>query len=285
VSRPPAGVTDIHIHVQPWSQLRPAIQEIIRAHRSDLDLIERAAADPGALVAAMDRSGLRRCGLMNFASAVVGSDEAINDWTVEYIRGHEDRFIAFGCPDLARSGDLAGRIRGLADRGLRGLKIHPPHQGFAPNVYLDEPEHPVAVLYATAQRLNLPVVFHTGTSTFPGARSRLGDPILIDDVAVDFPELTIILAHGGRPLWYETAYFLLRRHPRVYLDISSIPARRIPEVFPRLDSIAGRVLYGSDWPGPGVPGLEESIEAFWACDLAEELKTGILVENSRRLFD
>src|SRR5438477_4983874 len=83
-------------------------------------------------------------------------------------------------------------------------------------------------LYAEAQRLHLPVMIHTGTSVFPGARSRTGEPMAVDDVAVDFPDLTIILAHGGRPLWMEQAFFLVRRFPRVYMDVSSLPPGHIP---------------------------------------------------------
>ena len=76
-------------------------------------------------------------------------------------------------------------------------------------------------------------MFHTGTSIFPGARNKYGDPIYIDDVAVDFPKLKILLAHGGRPLWMDTAFFLMRRHPNVYLDISGIPPKTLLKYFPR----------------------------------------------------
>ena len=78
----------------------------------------------------------------------------------------------------------------------------------------------------------MPVTIHTGTSVFPGARSRFGDPMDVDDVAIDFPKLTILLAHGGRPLWMDAAFFLVRRHPNVHLEISGIPPARLLEYFP-----------------------------------------------------
>ena len=96
------------------------------------------------------------------------------------------------------------------------------------------------------------MMFHTGTSISHGARNKYGDPIYIDDVAVDFPRLKILMAHGGRPLWMDTAFFLLRRHPNVYLDISGIPPKTLLKYFPRLDEIAAKTLFGTDWPGPGV---------------------------------
>jgi predicted TIM-barrel fold metal-dependent hydrolase len=154
----------------------------------------------------------------------------------------------------------------------------------APNAYVGDASNPVVKIYEGAQKLGMPVMFHTGTSAFPGARSRLGDPMLVDDVAVDFPEMKIILAHGGRPLWPQESFFLARRHKNVWLELSSIPARRIPQLFPRLDVISQKLLYGSDWPGPGVPSLDACLDAFWTLDLPAELKQRALVENAERFL-
>ena len=97
----------------------------------------------------------------------------------------------------------------------------------------------------------MPVTIHTGTSVFPGARSRFGDPMDVDDVAIDFPQLKILLAHGGRPLWMEAAFFLVRRHPNVHLEVSGIPPAKLLEYFPRLEEIADKTIWGTDWPSPG----------------------------------
>ena len=110
------------------------------------------------------------------------------------------------------------------------LKIHPPHQLFAANAYLDGLEG-LGQVYATAEQAGRPVMIHTGTSIFPGARNRFADPMAVDDVAVDFPKLKIILAHAGRPLYMETAVFLVRRHPNVHtrpLGHSAEEAPRVP---------------------------------------------------------
>src|SRR2546422_6019440 len=99
----------------------------------------------------------------------------------------------------------------------------------------------------------------TGTSTSPAAKSRYGDPITVDDVAVDHPDLTIIMAHGGRPLWGDTPFFIARGHRDAYIDISSIPPKRLLTYFARLEGIGGKVLFGSDWPGPGGSGVREGV--------------------------
>jgi len=79
---------------------------------------------------------------------------------------------------------------------------------------------------------------------FPGARNKYGDPIYVDDVAVDFPKLKILLAHGGRPLWMDTAFFLIRAACKCYLDISGIPPKKLLEYFPRLEEIAAKTRLG-----------------------------------------
>jgi uncharacterized protein len=95
-------------------------------------------------------------------------------------------------------------------------------------------------------------------------------------VAVDFPKLKIILAHGGRPLWMQTAFFLLRRHPDVFLDISGIPPKSLLKYFPRLDEVADKTLFGTDWPGPGVPEVKENLEAFRALPINGKIQQQIL---------
>ena len=113
------------------------------------------------------------------------------------------------------------------------------------------------IIYRAAEANGVPVMFHTGTSIFPGARNKYGDPIYVDDVAVDFPKLKILLAHGGRPLWMQTAFFLMRRHPNVYLDISGIPPKTLAEVFsaPRRDRAQDSIRHGL--AGTGRAGHQE----------------------------
>ena len=87
----------------------------------------------------------------------------------------------------------------------------------------------------------------------------------VDDVAIDFPNLKILLAHGGRPLWMEAAFFVVRRHPNVFLEVSGIPPSKLLEYFPRLEEIAAQDRLGHrlaeprgqvDAPERGpVPGL------------------------------
>jgi predicted TIM-barrel fold metal-dependent hydrolase len=84
------------------------------------------------------------------------------------------------------------------------------------------------------------------------------------------------LAHGGRPLWMDTAFFLLRRHANVYLELSGIPPKRLLTYFPRLQEIAHKTMFGTDWPSPGVVDVKQNLEDFKALPISEETRAKIL---------
>jgi len=277
-------VTDVHIHVQPWWELKPAVLDVIRRGRTDLDEIEKINRSPTHLLRRLDADGVERAVLVNYPSPdLMGFSSRVNRYVAEYCAAAPDRLVAMGGVHPRFAEDAAAEVRRAAEMGVRALKLHPPHMAVEPNAYLHGLDA-LRALYEEAQRLKLPVMIHTGTSIFPGARSRTGEPMAVDDVAVDFPNLTLILAHGGRPLWMEQAFFLVRRFPRVYMDVSSIPPRAILRYFPRLAEVADKVLYGSDWPAPGVKSMADNLQGFRALGLPAEVEAKILDLNSRLLF-
>jgi hypothetical protein len=246
--------------------------------------LEGYAADPRALLARMDADGIARVGLINYVSPdVMGFTDEANPWMIRYASAEPSRLIAFGSVNPRFTTDVAGATAKVIDAGARALKIHPPHQMFRANAYLDSLPQ-LAELYRVAQDAGVPVTIHTGTSVFPGARSRLGDPMDVDDVAVDFPKLTILLAHGGRPLWMEAAFFLVRRHPNVHLEVSGIPPARLLEYFPRLEEIADKTIWGTDWPSPGITSMRTNVDAFNTLSLSDRAKKAILSDNAARIW-
>jgi uncharacterized protein len=280
-------IVDAHIHVQPWRQMLPAAHERISSGRLDLDLIRSLFDDPGAFLRFLDAQGIDRAVLVNYVSPdVIGFTDEVNAFVGSYCRGHEDRLVPVGGVHPRLSADPAGDLESVVTRhGIRVLKLHPPHQLFRVNAYRDGGDLPaLAPLYERAARLGVPVLVHTGTSIFPGARNKYGDPMDLDDVAVDFPGLTIVMAHGGRPLWMDACMFLLRRHPNVYMDISGIPPKALLEYFPRLAEVAHKTMFGTDWPGPGVPGVRGNVEAFRALPLDDRALEAILAGTADRVY-
>jgi uncharacterized protein len=111
---------------------------------------------------------------------------------------------------------------------------------------------------------------------------KYADPIYLDDVAVDFPELVLIQSHSGRPFWYEAASALARLHANVFMEVAGLPPQKLPAYFPELERLADKVIYGSDWPG--VPTIKENLQAIRSLDLSEAAKRKILGENAVRLL-
>ena len=283
---PLPGITDVHTHLEPYENLKPAAFETMRKTMPDFDATAQRMRDPRRFLQRLDDAGVERACLINYAAPeVMGLGLDVNAFVAKYASEDPKRLLAFGGIHPGLTKDPEGDVERLASKyELRGLKIHPPHQLFAPNAYVDGKMPNLWKIYRTAEKIHLPVMFHTGSSVFPGARSKFGDPIALDDVATDFPDLTILMAHGGRPMWTETAFYLVRAHPNIYLDTSSVPPKRLLEWFPQVEKIADRVLFGSDWPGPGIPGIREVLEGMRALPLSESFKEKLFVTNARRVF-
>ncbi len=277
-------VIDIHIHIQPWEQLKPGVREKMIAGRKDLAAIEQFIQSPQAFLEFLDANEIERAGLINYPSPdLMGFTAATNDFVANYCKANPQRLIAFGGVHPRFCEDVDAEMTRLLELGIRCLKVHPPHQNIAANAYRygDKGQE---ILYRRAEAEHMLVMFHGGTSIFPGARNVFADTMPIDDVAVDFPNLKIIIAHAGRPLHVETTFFLLRRHKNIHIDVSGIPPKKLLEYLPRLEEIANKTLWGTDWPSPGVMDLRKNIEDFLALPLAKETQNAILYDNAQRLL-
>jgi uncharacterized protein len=276
---------DGHVHIQPWRMMKPAIVERMKQKRKDMDIILKVMDSSSEFLKHMDSEGVEAAALINYVSPhIMGFTDEVNEFISDFCKENPKRLIAFGSINPTIKTGQESRIDELLGKlNIRGIKIHPSHQTVYPNEYLNGNES-LAYLYKRCESEGIPVMFHTGTSIFVGARNRYADPIYVDDVAVDFPRLKIILAHGGRPLWMETCMFLVRRFSNVMIDVSSIPPSKVLEYFPRLEDIADRTLFGTDWPAPMVPGMHANFEQFSKLNLSEEAFEKITRLNAIKLF-
>ncbi|HEX6674780.1 MAG TPA: amidohydrolase family protein [Actinomycetes bacterium] len=162
--------------------------------------------------------------------------------------------------------------------GAAAVKLHPVHGRFSPTD---------GVLYLVYQRcaeLGVPVVFHSGTSTFPGAVNRYGDPGPIDEILNEVPGLKVVLAHGGRGWWYDAAAFLALARENVWIDLSGLPPQRLPDYYARHDlrRLARKFIFGSDWPG--VPGIAANARAVAKLDIDQADLPAVLAGNARKVY-
>ena len=162
--------------------------------------------------------------------------------------------------------------------GAVAVKLHPVHGGFSPT------HGPLYLVYQRCAELGVPVVFHSGTSTFPGAVNRYGDPAAIDQVAAEVPDLKVVLAHGGRGWWYDAAAFLALARENVWIDLSGLPPQRLPDYYARHDlrRLARKFIFGSDWPG--VPGIAANARAVAKLDIDQADLPDVLAGNARKVY-
>lgn len=277
-------VIDIHVHINPIEKFKPHAIGLIKKGRVDFDDVLLYCEKPAEFLKYLDASGVERAGLINYVSQeVIGFGHDVNDWSARYASADPKRLIAFGGVDPRFVADPAKEVERMKKIGIRAIKIHPSHQLLAPNAYRDGLGS-LGLVYERAQALHMPIMIHTGTSIFQGARNLYAQPLLVDDVGIDYPELVVILAHGGRPLWMEEAFFLVRRHKNMYMDISSIPPQKLLEYFPRIEEIADKVLFGTDWPSPGVSTIRGNIDKFCSLPISEAAQRKILYDNAAHLF-
>ena len=173
---------------------------------------------------------------------------------------------------------IARELTRQLDLGAAALKLHPVHGGFRAD---DRALYPA---YGVLVERSVPLVVHCGTSSFPGSTNAYADPTLLDAVLRDFPDLQVVLAHGGRGWWYDAAAFLALSNPSVWIELSGLPPKRLPEYYSRFDlgRLSRRWIFGTDWPG--VPGQAANARAVVDLGLSEDVVPLVLGGNALRVY-
>jgi uncharacterized protein len=206
-----------------------------------------------------------------------------NDEILEAAARHADVFIPFVWVDVWREHAGADEAKRLIDAGARGFKFHPPSGGYYAN------DQRMYELYEVIAAAKLPALFHTGQTAVGqgagaggGIRLKYGNPIYLDDVAVDFPAMPIIMAHPSFP-WQEEALAIAQHKRQVYIDLSGWSPKYFP---PQLVHYANtllknKVLFGSDHP---MITADRWLADFEVAPFRDEVRPLILKENAAALF-
>jgi len=224
------------------------------------------------------------CVVFTVDEKITGRPQVSNDAVVEFAVKNADIAIPFASLDPNRGADAVREARRLVAGGLvRGLKLHPPLQQFFPN---DRIAYPLYEVFAEAR---LPVLFHTGHSGIGtgmraggGIRLKYGHPMPIDDVAVDFPDLPIIMAHPSFP-WQDEAISVCLHKSQVYIDLSGwSPKYFSPTLIQYANTLLKtKVLFGSDYP---LLTPDRWMADFEKIAIKDEVRPLILKENALKLF-
>lgn len=208
-----------------------------------------------------------------------------NEEMAELAAENADVLIPFASIDPAKGKLGAREARRLVESfGIRGFKFHPSMQGFYPN------DRSAYVLYEAIAEAGVPALFHTGQTGVGagmrggnGIRLKYSNPMYLDDVATDFPDMPIVLAHPSFP-WQEEALAVATHKPNVYIDLSGWSPKYFPEILVRYCNtlLRHKMLFGSDWP---VITPDRWLRDFEKIEIKAEVRPLILKQNAMKLLN
>jgi predicted TIM-barrel fold metal-dependent hydrolase len=285
----PAGLDDfaaidVHVHIEVGPDGEDHLSPVLREAASRFF---KGAVHLPSIDEVADYYRERR-----MVAVVFGVDSALttfqpripNSHIVEGARRHSDVLIPFASIDPRRGPEGVSEAEELLAVGeVRGFKFHPNIQQFDPNDRIAYP------LYELIESFGSIALFHTGHSGIGsglpgggGIRLKHGNPMLIDDVAVDFPKLKIIMAHPSFP-WQDEALSVALHKPQVHIDLSGWTPKRFP---PQLVSymkgpLKQQMMFGSDYP---LITPDRWIDDFRTLEVGEDVETMILKDNAAALI-
>ncbi|MHB8983987.1 MAG: amidohydrolase family protein [Carboxydocellales bacterium] len=269
-------VIDFHIHLAKYTPHHPWVDDFMgKFSKGDYKVFVQEMSNPANFVKLMKANGVDY-GVVLAELSPVTTGICNNEDVAAFCRDY-DCLIPFCTVNpylTARPAELLEKL--VKEDGFKGLKLYPTYNYFYPNEPMMYP------IYAKAEELGIPVMFHTGSSVFRGSRIKYGDPLYFDDLAVDFPGLKIIMVHSGRGFWYDRAFFLARIHPNVFMEIAGLPPQNLLKYFPDFEANADKILFATDWPG--LPSIAGNIQTIRNMPISSESAAKILGGNAAKLL-
>jgi len=288
-------IVDAHCHIWEEKLMSAEMAKMIgvlaeRFRASDPELVMNGTID--RLIGEMDEAGIDKTVLLALDIGIAFSSDLTvrdyNDYVADIVREYPDRIIGFAGIDPRRGKEAVVELQRCFDMGLRGLKLW-TLTGFYPD---DESYYP---LYEKVAELGIPMLVHTGSGP-PGTYIKFNRPLYVDKVAVDFPEIKIIMAHIGAP-WVDEAIAIVIKNSNVFVDISGweptlkaapfVLCQALTQIKMATGSLR-QVLFGSDWPlFTPVMSLREWVEGIKALEMPQPLQMmGFkdFTENDKRLI-
>ena len=269
-------VIDFHTHAAPNLDDTPGFEAMmvdIMGSREQLDAHYAHYANPANFADEIHSNGLDYAVVLaSYTPLCTGITS--NDAVEAYCAQHRE-LLPFCSFNPYMEPDMPSALRVLHGRGFKGLKLYPSYNHFFMN------EARMYPLYEVAQELDIPILVHIGTSIFQNTRLKYCNPVDIDDVATDFPDLKILMAHGGRMAWYDQAMTITRLHANVHIELSGILVKKFLSIFPEMERFSHKFVFGTDWPQVEPA---KSIAAIRALPLSEEAQNRILGGNAARLL-
>lgn len=282
IQRIPAHIEAIDVHVHPATEENELSGGEYLAWAKKYFKGGMHEVVPLDATAEMYRSKNMMCVLLaKDARSNTGLPPVSNDSVAQAVRAHPDVFLGFGSVDPHMGKWAVNEVHRVAELGLRGLKFQQIVQGFSP----DDPRY--YPIYEAARDHGLTVLFHMGTTGIGagapggmGLKLKYGRPILIDDVAADFPDLTIIAAHPAVP-WTDELLSIAVHKGNVFVDMSGYAPKYFPPAFVHdaRTRLQDKMLFGTDWP---LIPIERWQAEFAVYDFPPAITRKIMLGNALR---
>lgn len=270
-------VIDFHIHAGKKEEWGPENRGLVARLNPQFYQLWDEIMQPQALSKYLESQGIDYGVILADMCPLIDSI-VTNEKVAEFCQDYE-RLIPIACINPKTDPYPPKSLeRYVTQMGFKGVKLLPSYQHFYLN---DQALYP---LYAKAEELGIPVMFHIGSSIFSTTKIKYCDPVFVDEVAVDFPNLNIIMAHSGRGFWYKKAFFLAQYHKNVYMEIAGLPPQNLLKYFPELEENSDKVIFGSDWPALIVP-IKENIETIKSLPLNPATIEKILCLNAMKVLN
>jgi predicted TIM-barrel fold metal-dependent hydrolase len=269
-------VIDFHTHPYRPQDLAPSTREFVHGVSQAVREHGSRLGEPRYFADMLRQQGVERAVVLP-EHCPATSGNVRTESVLEWCAAAADTLIPFASVDPNTDEDPAGLLQRYVDAGVRGLKLYPSYQFFYPN------ERRVYPIYEVCQAAGIPILLHIGSSVIAGTRLKYCDPVHLDDVAVDFPNLAIVMAHGGRGYWYDACAFLAAHFKNVYIDVTGLVPEKLLEFFPSLEKFSGKYIFGTDWPA--MPkSVAHNIDAISHLGLSTEALERIFYQNAARLL-
>jgi predicted TIM-barrel fold metal-dependent hydrolase len=268
-------IIDFHIHIGRKEDWHEWVNSYQRAVCPEFYEKYEQMIDPKKFALYLKKQNIEKAVILPEISPIT-TGVVSNEYVLEFCQD-EGVFIPFCTVNPSLASYPAQEAKKFIRMGAKGIKLYPSYNHFYPN------ESSLYPLYSLAEELGFPVLIHTGSSVFKGAKIKYADPLHLDDVASDFPQLKLLMAHSGRGFWYDKAFFLSRIHENLYLEISGLPPQNLLDYFPDMEKNIDKFVFGSDWPG--IERIDRNVEKIKELPLAEDSIRKILYHNAARILN
>jgi predicted TIM-barrel fold metal-dependent hydrolase len=268
-------IIDFHVHAGNFKLLRDDIQELLtrRPFEPDVNIAE-VFSEPEQMEAYLKNKGVFQGVIL--AECGPGTNYTIDSQMIAEFSEKREMFIPFGSINPNYHNTQSEFWKSLK-LGIKGFKFYPADHNF--NALRED----MQFVYKMCEKLGLPVMFHTGLTAQKDTEQKFINPLEFQPLAEKYPELILILAHGGKPHWYQEASTLALTFPNVYIDTALIDPLSLTQVFPLLEELSHKIIFGSDWPVVG--SYSVLIEKYKEANLPQEIISRIFYKNAQKILE